>query len=107
MRDKAAHNKYNNEWARNNRDKVNVYYRSWKSKRREWYRSLKEGKSCEDCPEVDVDCLHYHHLDPKTKIDAVANLFSQRANKVLILEEIKKCILLCANCHQKRHSKRF
>lgn len=65
----------------------------------EWYKSLKTKIPCARCEVVYPHYItHWHHLDPKTKIGSVSDLKAQR-NKRLILEEISKCILLCANCH--------
>ncbi len=40
------------------------------------------------------DC---HHIDPTTKRDTISNL---RTSFNLLKEELKKCELLCANCHR-------
>jgi predicted HNH restriction endonuclease len=44
--------------------------------------------------------LEFHHLDPSIKeskiIGSTASLEKQRA-------EVKKCILVCANCHREIH----
>ena len=50
--------------------------------------------------------LHFHHLDPKNKKFNISK-FTCRQIKNLTLEdlynEIKKCILICDNCHKKEH----
>ena len=38
-----------------------------------------------------------HHIDPTTKRDTISNL---RTSFNLLKEELKKCELLCANCHR-------
>ena len=45
--------------------------------------------------------LEFHHINPKEKNFSIA----QGANKKLIdeLEELQKCILVCANCHREIH----
>ena len=46
--------------------------------------------------------LEFHHLDPNEKdftLATNANIATEKA-----LEEIKKCILVCANCHREIHS---
>ncbi len=42
--------------------------------------------------------LHFHHIDPKTKKFTVSNDNLYRGKEILI-EEMKKCVVLCANCH--------
>lgn len=65
--------------------------------------STKEGKCCERCGYNEcIEALDYHHIDPSTKVDTVAKLLTHyNANDGL--EEIKKCALLCANCHRYFH----
>ena len=42
--------------------------------------------------------LHFHHLDPKQKRYTLSRAGHTR-NFAEALEEAKKCVLLCANCH--------
>ena len=64
---------------------------------------LKEGKCCEKCGYDKCSAaLDFHHIDPSTKIDTVAKL-STHANIEAAINEIKKCVLLCANCHREFH----
>lgn len=51
------------------------------------------------CPQA----LHYHHIDPKTKLKSIAQMIVSQRPVQKIEEEIEKCILLCANCHQEMH----
>lgn len=61
-----------------------------------------KGGSCEDCGLVDpcMDIYDFHHIDPSTKDFAISGCRSFEAMK----PELDKCVLLCANCHRKRHS---
>ena len=43
--------------------------------------------------------LHYHHLDRKTKKFNISRIASTSIAKKSLDEELKKCIILCANCH--------
>jgi len=47
--------------------------------------------------------LDLHHIDPSTKEDSIANLVCGSGIKKLE-EELKKCIILCANCHREHHA---
>lgn len=50
--------------------------------------------------------LVFHHRDPATKKFQVGqNQWGRRRS--VILEEIAKCDVLCANCHQIQHYKRL
>jgi hypothetical protein len=58
---------------------------------------------CIVCGEADPRCLDFHHRDPATKLKCVAKMMSTTRNWAAVLEEIKKCDVLCANCHRKHH----
>ncbi len=46
--------------------------------------------------------LEYHHLDPSKKEFQLSKARSRSIDK--IKQEIKKCVLLCANCHREVHA---
>lgn len=53
-----------------------------------------------DCGETEMACLDFHHLGDKDKtISQMRGMSDKR-----VLEEIAKCIVLCANCHRKVHA---
>ena len=64
---------------------------------------VKEHKGCADCGDADLPiyCYDFHHIDPKKKKYRVSDRMGIRPWKTL-LKEIKKCILLCCNCHRIR-----
>jgi len=56
---------------------------------------------CADCGNNDKRVLDFHHLNEKTK--GVATLRVAGYSRDRIVKEIKKCIVLCANCHRIKH----
>lgn len=61
------------------------------------------GGKCEKCGyNKCLDSLCFHHKDP-TKKEFTVSMFWLRSWKK-IEEEIKKCQLLCANCHSEVHA---
>ena len=62
---------------------------------------------CVDCGESDIRTLHFDHIDPKDKLDDISNMVRRRIKKEVILKEIEKCEVRCANCHAKRTSVQF
>ena len=59
--------------------------------------ALKEGV-CEWCGySTCPDALHFHHIDPRTKTYTVSTMQTKKWD--LVLEEVEKCQLFCANCH--------
>lgn len=57
---------------------------------------------CKICGERDHIVLDLHHLDPSVKEKEVGRLFGCTRNK--LKEEIRKCVVLCSNCHRRVHA---
>lgn len=72
---------------------------SFVEKRREWIESLKTN--CAKCGESRKYLIHWHHIDPSQKEFAISSGCTQAKHR--ILEETKKCVCLCANCHTEFH----
>lgn len=62
------------------------------------------GGKCVKCGCCDVDILHFHHIDPNTKLFNLSGSYHS-ANYKALEDEAKKCELLCPNCHAKEHVK--
>ena len=72
----------------------------------EWYQDLKRNP-CVDCNGTfHPKAMQYDHLPGSEKIDSVSALLG-RGSKRLVLEEIAKCELVCANCHAVRTDDRI
>ena len=60
---------------------------------------------CAICGYNDCDAaLEFHHTNPQDKKFQIQRI-TLRFNNEKIVEELNKCILLCANCHRKVHAK--
>ncbi len=70
---------------------------------RDWLREFKSGLKCEECGEDHPACIEYHHLDMTKKDFEISKAITKGFAKERILEEIKKCMVLCSNCHKKLH----
>ena len=62
-----------------------------------------KNKKCKDCKEDNPIVLDFHHLRDKRK--AISQMIRRDYAWKTILDEIKKCIILCANCHRIRTAK--
>jgi len=61
--------------------------------------SFKIGKPCGICNGKFPPCvLDFHHRDLENKLHNVSQLYQKSRSR--IVEEIQKCILICANCHR-------
>lgn len=62
----------------------------------------KKQQQCFLCNENYTACLEFHHLESETKEAIISNLM--RCNSwTRLVDELNKCIILCANCHRKVH----
>jgi len=73
---------------------------------KEWLVSFKN--ECEICGEKRHWVLDFHHLNPSQKSFNISNYSISgtsgfETKKKKILEELKKCIVVCANCHRDIH----
>lgn len=68
--------------------------------------SLKAGIPCADCGQLfPVFVMHWDHLPEFAKRGEIGTMLAHRSRD-WILEELKKCELVCANCHVLRTVKR-
>ncbi|NIQ17146.1 MAG: hypothetical protein GTO02_23025, partial [Candidatus Dadabacteria bacterium] len=47
--------------------------------------------------------LQFHHKNPEEKEGDVCEFVNAGYSKEVVLKEIAKCIVICANCHLKLH----
>ena len=78
------------------------YMRNKAKKGTLWVREMKAKSGCSNCGFKHPAALQYHHIDPSTKRGKVSRLCKDLSKKA-VLEEIGKCVLLCANCHAIEH----
>jgi len=84
----------------NDRGRVAIHYKREKKKRAIDYL----GGICKDCKGAFPDvCYDFHHKNPKSKIIEVCQILTSSWEVILV--ELKKCVLLCSNCHRIRHQK--
>lgn len=49
------------------------------------------------------DALEFHHIDPTIKEMSLGGIRANPISWEKIVEEMKKCILVCSNCHKEIH----
>jgi hypothetical protein len=69
-----------------------------------WYLKILDTKYCISCGEKSIECLDWHHLDPSKKTNGVSRMVHDKMPIKTILQEMDKCIIVCANCHRKVHA---
>ena len=107
------------EWKKEHQDKMRKYRRDYyqrnkaseKRRMRErmrelrtWLNDYKTTLQCSKCTENHPACIDFHHRDPNEKEVNISQIVKKKGwCKDRIMEEIKKCDVLCANCHRKLH----
>ena len=82
----------------------NILTAKAKKKKKEQINQYKMTVGCAHCGYKDnPDILHFHHLDPSTKIANVSRMVGKNHSMEKIKQEMDKCILLCITCHHKVH----
>jgi len=62
------------------------------------------GSKCSICGYgKNLAALHLHHLNPTTKSFTLSQRELANRSPDAVVEETKKCILLCSNCHMELH----
>lgn len=84
----------------NNKDKWAERQRIRRKEWRIWHLNIKKNCSCVSCGEDNYLVLDFHHVDDKNKNFSICDGVHNGFKKEIILEEIKKCVLLCVNCHR-------
>ena len=57
---------------------------------------------CKICGEKEPIALDLHHLDPSVKEDNPSSMIGGSIER--LKAEVRKCVVLCANCHRKVHA---
>lgn len=99
---KSKHKEYSREHYLRNKDRLLVANANYKRRRRQEWQEYKSSLSCTKCGFSHVAALDFHHEDPSEKEYDVNRLISNGQFKKAE-EELKKCIVLCANCHRIHH----
>ena len=83
--------------------KIKPNYKT-RSAKRKYIQDMKKAKGCSNCGYNDnPDILHFHHINPETKINNISRMVGKNHSMERILAEIEKCKLLCITCHHKEH----
>lgn len=111
------------KWAQENRERLCANVRAYRARRyknngkwldngkkakenKEWMIELK-SKPCVDCGNTfPICCMDFDHKEGEIKKYNIGTMFAHHYGRELILEELEKCELVCANCHRIRTQKR-
>jgi len=64
----------------------------------------KAGGKCQNCEHSEyLSCLQFHHVEGPKLFNPSGAVCGSKKQLQVIFEEIKKCCLLCSNCHDAYH----
>ncbi len=93
---------YASTYYANNRELVIAASRASAKAYKDKWRIFKATLACIKCGQNHPATFDFHHIDSTTKESSVNKLIKNRAFK-RAMEEVKKCVVLCANCHRIHH----
>jgi hypothetical protein len=103
---KQCANLINRESYKRNKQSFITRSEKWCKKRREENRlflwEYKEMHPCVDCGESDPRVLQFDHVVGDKIADVTELAYSKRSPIEVIVAEIEKCVVRCANCHLRR-----
>jgi len=97
---KAYAKKYYKKYRKINRKRYNKYSEKHRQKIRCFLNDIKSN-GCAICGyNKHIKILHFHHVTKKYK---KFNVDSGTVGMKQLINEIDKCVILCANCHYEMH----
>jgi len=106
---RERNSKHNKEFRAKRKEKNKRREQAKKSRKRAIRRNKKYVETCKienpcPCGETEICCLTFHH-DNGEKSGNVSDMVNRGYSINRIQKEIKKCKVLCLNCHAKFHNK--
>lgn len=107
---KAYQKAYHEKYYKNNKEyytkKAKIRNKSQRAKNKEFVNRYKSFASCVDCGESNPIVLEFDHVSDN-KTANVADMMHSSYSIDTIKKEIRKCEIVCANCHRVRtHDRR-
>ena len=99
---KLKHREYSKKYYEANKSKVIQKSKTRRKSMRTQWMEYKKTLSCIKCGLSHPAIIDFHHVNP-TKEDRKLFEILRCDNFAAALEEIKKCVPLCANCHRIHH----
>jgi len=102
---KACHKIYRDKHYRKNKDRDIIKVAEYKKKVALIIRQIKESSPCSDCQKkYPYYVMDFDHVRGQKSFNIGGSY--EYKGRLQILEEIKKCDLVCSNCHRERTQQR-
>ena len=99
---KRKHAEYSREYYLANKAETLIANAKTRKEAKDKWVAYKSSLSCTKCGFSHVAALDFHHTDPTQK-DGNIHRFVSNGQFAKAYEEVKKCVVLCANCHRIHH----
>jgi hypothetical protein len=99
---KAYHKEKSKKHYEDNRDELIEKAAKRRQQLRENWHTFKLTLKCTTCGFAHPAALDFHHKDPSKK-EANIHLLMRNGINAKLEKELKKCIVLCSNCHRIHH----
>jgi len=94
---------YRKEWHEKNKQNQKIKRTERKKQALKFTQDIKKKSWCSVCEEDRWYCLDFHHKNESNKKHDISYMAKNGYSTDAILKEIKKCIVLCKNCHAELH----
>ncbi len=88
----------------NNRHKNYVAQQTRGLERKRKLIKIAGGQCCDCGYKRNIAALEFHHIKPEEKSFGIDLRKCSNLQWDKLAEEVKKCVLICANCHRERHN---
>jgi hypothetical protein len=99
---KAYHKEQSRKYYLENKEKVLIAVKAQRAVGKARWDTFKRTLKCTQCGFDHPAALDFHHVNPSEKENLVSKLVSNGCFAAA-MEEVQKCIVLCANCHRIHH----
>ena len=100
---KEKNAEYQRKWYQENKKLQQQRNKQGHKRRRDFITNYKADRGCSRCDEKHVACLQFHHRNPAEKDFSITDLLKYHRSMEILMKEIEKCEVICANCHLKHH----
>ncbi len=102
---KAYYREYNKSWYQRHKERLIEKRKQHDKELRQWLRQYKSRLCCVECGENHPACLQFHQRNGGEKSFTISYAIGARRNLSFktLEKEIRKCDILCGNCHAIRH----
>jgi len=94
---------FRRKWYAKNKGSEKAHVKRRKNEIKKWFEDYKRNLKCSNCAESHPAIIDFHHEGHRKKEREISFMVANGYSVDKIKDELKKCRILCANCHRKLH----